>query len=59
VEDLAPGTPSQAEYAERAELAHAELAAALGHAPSEEAEAKARALLERLGAAAHGPHTAA
>jgi hypothetical protein len=57
VEDLAQGTPSQAEYAERAELAHAELAAR--HAPSEEAEAKARALLERLGAAAHGPHTAA
>lgn len=57
MEDLAQGTPSQAEYAERAELAHAELAAR--HAPSEEAEAKARALLERLGAAAHGPHTAA
>ncbi|MER5452263.1 hypothetical protein ABT065_42700 [Streptomyces sp. NPDC002764] len=59
MEDLAQGTPSQAEYAERAELAPAELAAALGHAPSEEAEAKALALLERLGAAAHGPHTAA
>ena len=53
------GTPTQAEYAERAELARAELASALGHAPSEEAEAKARALLERLGGAAHGPQTAA
>ena len=59
VEDLAQGTATQAEYAERAELARAELASALGHAPSEEAEAKARALLQRLGAAAHGPQTAA
>lgn len=49
VEDLAQGTPTQTEFAERAELARAELASALGHAPSPEAEAKARALLERLG----------
>ncbi|MFJ3339215.1 hypothetical protein [Streptomyces sp. NPDC086766] len=59
VEGLAQGTPTQAEYAERAELARAELAAALGGAPSPEAEAKARALLERLGAASHGPRAAA
>lgn len=59
VEDLAQDTPTQAEYAERAELARAELASALGHAPSPEAEAKARSLLERLGAAAHGPQAAA
>ncbi|MGW0095984.1 hypothetical protein ACWDWS_44625 [Streptomyces sp. NPDC003328] len=48
-----------AEYIERAELARAELASALGSAPSPEAEAKARALLERLGAASHGPRAAA
>ncbi|MET8647656.1 hypothetical protein [Streptomyces sp. NPDC004675] len=59
VEDLAQGTPTQAEYAERAELARAELASALGHAPSPEAESKARALLERLGGAAHSPQAAA
>ncbi|MGW2835996.1 hypothetical protein [Streptomyces sp. NPDC001286] len=59
MEDLAQGTPTQAEYAERAELARAERAHALGHAPSPEAEAKARALLEPLGAAAHGPQLAA
>ncbi|WP_405504659.1 hypothetical protein [Streptomyces anulatus] len=59
VEDLAQGTPTQAEYAERAELARAELASALGSAPSPEAEAKARALLERLGGAHHGSQTAA
>ncbi|MEU1569423.1 hypothetical protein ABZ504_55950 [Streptomyces mirabilis] len=49
VEDLAQGAPTQAEFAERAELARAELASVLGHAPSPEAETKARALLERLG----------
>ncbi|MET8786142.1 hypothetical protein [Streptomyces sp. NPDC004589] len=59
VEDLAQGTPTQAEYVERAELARAELASALGSAPSPEAEAKARALLQRLGAASHGPRAAA
>ncbi|MFJ5840466.1 hypothetical protein ACIQGO_27595 [Streptomyces shenzhenensis] len=58
VEDLAEDTPTQAEYAERAELARAELAASLGSAPSTEAEAKARALLERLGAS-QGPQAAA
>ena len=56
MEELAQGTPTQAE---RAELARAELASALGSAPSPEAEAKARALLERPGAAAHGPRAAA
>jgi hypothetical protein len=56
VEDLAHSTPTEAEYAERA---RAELASALGTAPSEEAEAKARALLQRLGAAAQGPRAAA
>ncbi|MFG3323933.1 hypothetical protein ACGF3J_38435 [Streptomyces sp. NPDC048171] len=35
---------TQAEYAKRAELARAELASALGSAPSPEAEAKAKAL---------------
>ncbi|MYR60990.1 hypothetical protein GTY54_33795 [Streptomyces sp. SID625] len=59
VEDLAQGTPTRAEYAERAELARAELAAALGQAPGPEAEAKARILLERLGGAAHDTQTAA
>ncbi|WFB82592.1 MULTISPECIES: hypothetical protein [Streptomyces] len=59
VEDLAQSTPTQAEYAERAELARAELAAALGSTPSPEAEAKARALLERLGAASSGTRAAA
>ncbi|MCQ8836413.1 hypothetical protein [Streptomyces malaysiensis] len=50
VEDLAEGRPTQAEYAERAAQARAELASALGSVPSEEAEAKARGLLERLAA---------
>ncbi|MFI5571171.1 hypothetical protein ACIA6T_28280 [Streptomyces sp. NPDC051740] len=59
VEDLAQGTPTQAEYAERAELARAELASALGTAPGPEAEAKARALLERLGGTRHAPRAAA
>jgi ParB-like chromosome segregation protein Spo0J len=59
VEDLAQATPTQAEYAERAELARAELASALGSVPSPEAEARARALLERLGASQHGPRAAA
>ncbi|MGA5114834.1 hypothetical protein [Streptomyces pseudogriseolus] len=59
MEDLAQSTPTQAEYAERAELARAELTSALGSAPSPEAEAKARALLERLGGAAHSPRAAA
>ncbi|MET8787483.1 hypothetical protein [Streptomyces sp. NPDC004589] len=59
VEGLAQSTPTQAEYAERAELARAELASALGSAPSPEAEARARALLQRLGAASQGPRAAA
>ncbi|MER5201292.1 hypothetical protein ACWD3J_48310 [Streptomyces sp. NPDC002755] len=59
VEELAQSTPTQAEYAERAELARAELASALGSTPSPEAEAKARTLLERLGRAQHGSPTAA
>ncbi|MHA5054863.1 hypothetical protein [Streptomyces sp. SD15] len=59
VEELAQVTPTQAEYAERAELARAEFASALGSAPSPEAEAKARALLERLGGAQQGPQAAA
>ncbi|MFB6986130.1 hypothetical protein [Streptomyces sp. NPDC056304] len=50
VEELAEGRPTRAEYTERAEQARAELASALGAAPSEQAEAKARGLLERLGA---------
>ncbi|MFH9090277.1 hypothetical protein [Streptomyces sp. NPDC017673] len=44
VEDLAQGTSTQGEYAE--------LASPLGSAPSEETKAKARTLLERLGATA-------
>lgn len=59
VENLAQSTPTQAEYAERAELARAELASALGTAPSPEAEAKARALLERLAGTQHAPQAAA
>ncbi|MGI3197962.1 hypothetical protein ACRJ4W_03365 [Streptomyces sp. GLT-R25] len=51
VEDLAQGTLTRAEYAERAELARAELASALGSVPSPEAEHKARALLKCLGGA--------
>ncbi|MFJ6054723.1 hypothetical protein [Streptomyces sp. NPDC092307] len=50
VEELAEGRPTRTEYAERAEQARAELASVLGTVPSEEAEAKARGLLERLGA---------
>ncbi|MDQ0840437.1 hypothetical protein [Streptomyces sp. V1I6] len=50
VEELAEGRPTQAEYAERAEQARAELASLLGTVPSKEAEAKARGLLKRLGA---------
>ncbi|MEU1711078.1 hypothetical protein ABZ478_38350 [Streptomyces sp. NPDC005706] len=42
-----------------AEPARAELASALGSAPSPEAEAKAKTLLERLGGDAHGPRAAA
>ncbi|MGW3563542.1 hypothetical protein ACWDSL_06515 [Streptomyces sp. NPDC000941] len=49
VEELAEGRPTQAEYAERAKQARAELASVLGVVPSEQAEAKARGLLERLG----------
>ncbi|WP_406729093.1 hypothetical protein WJ438_37310 [Streptomyces sp. GD-15H] len=59
VEDLAQGAPTQGEYAERAELARAELSSALGSAPSPEAEAKARALLERLGGTQHNPQAVA
>ncbi|WP_369199015.1 hypothetical protein [Streptomyces djakartensis] len=59
VEDLAQSTPTQAEYSERAELARTELASALGSAPSPEAEAKAKALLERLGANVHNQRSAA
>ncbi|CAL9656189.1 hypothetical protein [Streptomyces sp. enrichment culture] len=50
VEELAQGRPTRAEYAERAEQARAELASLLGTTPSEQAETKARGLLERLGA---------
>ncbi|MFJ9683690.1 hypothetical protein ACIRP2_37550 [Streptomyces sp. NPDC101194] len=50
VEELAEGRPTQAEYAERAEQARAELASVLGTVPSEQAETKARGLLQRLGA---------
>lgn len=50
VEELAESQPTQAEYAERAAQARAELASVLGAAPSEQAETKARSLLERLGA---------
>ncbi|WP_405559074.1 hypothetical protein [Streptomyces sp. NBC_01171] len=49
-EELAEGQPTRAEYEERAAQARAELASVLGAAPSAEAEAKARGLLERLGA---------
>ncbi|MFB6814358.1 hypothetical protein ACFCV8_07410 [Streptomyces sp. NPDC056347] len=50
VEELAAGRPTQAEYAKRAEQARAELASILGTVPSEQAEQKARGLLQRLGA---------
>ncbi|MBT2407111.1 MULTISPECIES: hypothetical protein [unclassified Streptomyces] len=50
VEGLAAGQATHAEYEERAAQARAELASVLGAAPSSEAESKARALLERLGA---------
>jgi hypothetical protein len=50
VEELAESRPTQTEFEERAAQARAELASILGTAPSEEAEAKARGLLERLGA---------
>ncbi|MGP3687679.1 hypothetical protein ACTVZO_23825 [Streptomyces sp. IBSNAI002] len=50
VEELAEGRPTHAEYEERAARARAELASLLGTVPSPEAETKARALLERLGA---------
>ncbi|TKA06415.1 hypothetical protein [Actinacidiphila oryziradicis] len=50
VEELAESQPTQTEFEERAAQARAELASVLGTAPSEEAEAKARGLLERLGA---------
>ncbi|MEU3794445.1 hypothetical protein [Streptomyces fructofermentans] len=59
VEELARDTPTRAEYAARAEPARAELSSALGQAPSAEAEARARALLERLGGAQHGSQSAA
>ncbi|MGW2892269.1 hypothetical protein ACWDDN_44645 [Streptomyces griseoruber] len=49
VEELAEGRPTRAEYAERVDQARAELASLLGTTPSQEAEAKARGLLERLG----------
>jgi len=57
VDELARSEPTRAELQERAAQARAELAAALGAAPSPQAEAKARALLERLGA--RGPQAAA
>ncbi|MFJ5098952.1 hypothetical protein [Streptomyces sp. NPDC088557] len=44
------GRPTQAEAAERAEQARAELASVLGTVPSTEAEDRARGLLQRLGA---------
>ncbi|WP_225101833.1 hypothetical protein [Streptomyces sp. CoH27] len=50
VEELAESRPTEAEYAERVEQARAELASVLGTVPSEQAEAKARGLLQRLGA---------
>ncbi|GLW04277.1 hypothetical protein Slala05_79070 [Streptomyces lavendulae subsp. lavendulae] len=50
VEELAEGRPTRAGCAERAEQARAELASVLGTVPGKEAEAKARGLLERLGA---------
>ncbi|WP_229821481.1 MULTISPECIES: hypothetical protein [Streptomyces] len=50
MEELAEGRPTQAEYKARAAQARAELASLLGTAPSEEAETKARGLLQRLGA---------
>ncbi|MFE7245043.1 hypothetical protein [Streptomyces sp. NPDC057580] len=50
VEELAEGRPTLAEYEERAMQARAELASVLGTAPRADAEAKARSLLERLGA---------
>ncbi|MFF4393668.1 hypothetical protein ACFY0G_44225 [Streptomyces sp. NPDC001552] len=45
---IGPAAPGRVR--ERAEQARAELASMLGTVPSEEAEAKARGLLERLGA---------
>jgi ParB-like chromosome segregation protein Spo0J len=57
VEELAQETPTRAEFEERAAQARAELASALGAAPSAEAEEKARGLLKRLGA--RGPQAAA
>jgi hypothetical protein len=50
VEELAESRPTQTEFEERAAQARAELASVLGTAPGEEAEEKARGLLERLGA---------
>jgi ParB-like chromosome segregation protein Spo0J len=50
VEELAEGRPTRAEYEERAAQARAELTSLLGTTPSAEAEARARSLLERLGA---------
>jgi hypothetical protein len=50
VEELAEGRPTRSEFEARAAQARAELASVLGTAPGVEAEAKARGLLERLGA---------
>ncbi|TDU67126.1 hypothetical protein [Streptomyces sp. KS 21] len=50
VEALAESRPTQSEFEERAAQARAELASIMGTVPSAEAEAKARGLLERLGA---------
>ncbi|MEE1938585.1 hypothetical protein V1L54_04020 [Streptomyces sp. TRM 70361] len=58
VEELAESRPTRAECEERVAQARAELAALLGAVPSEEAEAKARGLLRRLGGG-HGPQAAA
>ncbi|GGX83990.1 hypothetical protein GCM10010358_42730 [Streptomyces minutiscleroticus] len=54
VEELAAARPTRAEYEERATQARAELASLLGTAPGEEAEARARGLLQGLGAG-HDP----
>lgn len=56
VEELAEGQPTHEELEQRAAQARAEVAAALGAAPSPEAEEAARGLLERLG---QGPQAAA
>lgn len=58
VDELAQAEPTQAELEERAEQARAELAQSLGIIVSEEAEAKAQALLMRLADEQQGPKAA-